>query len=168
MPIDLRAVMRHLATGVCMASTYAAADEGLLHDAVTINSLTSVSLDPPLVSFCLRHGSSFLDDLVAAEAFGVSILDVGSADLAGAFAAPRHERKARLGALSATLGAATGALVVDSPAWMECRLHQHFPVGDHTMVIGEVISAGTQRRRPPLVFVEGTYRIARNISSVGG
>ena len=60
---DLRTVMRHFATGVCVVSTYTDCAEGRRHDAITVNSLTSVSLDPAIITLCFRHDSRFLADL---------------------------------------------------------------------------------------------------------
>ncbi|MGH2944420.1 MAG: flavin reductase family protein, partial [Solirubrobacteraceae bacterium] len=86
-PPDLRGAMRHFATGVCVATTYADRADGRRHDAVTINSLTSVSLDPPLVSLCLRRESAFLADLLESKLWATSILDGAAGDVARRFAA---------------------------------------------------------------------------------
>jgi len=155
--LDLRSAMRNFATGVCIATTYADGPDGRRHDAVTVNSLTSVSLDPPLVSVCLRRGSGFLADLLATKAWAVSILDIGADDVARAFAKDRAGRAAALHALSATPGEQTGALVLDSPGWLECVLREHFDVGDHTVAIGEVVAVGVADRRPPLIFLHGKF-----------
>ena len=157
MELDLRGVMRNFATGVCIVTTYVDGPTGRRHDAVTVNSFTSVSLDPPLVSVCLRQGSGFLADLLTTKAWAVSILDVGADDIARRFAKDRASRAAAVHTLSATPGERTGALVLDAPGWMECTLREHFEVGDHTMAIGEVVAAGTQDRRPPLIFLHGRF-----------
>lgn len=157
MPPDLRGAMRNFATGVCVATTYADRVDGRRHDAVTVNSLTSVSLDPPLVSLCLRRDSGFLTDLLETKKWAVSILDGGADDLARFFAKDRASRAAAVAALSASPGRHTGALVLDAPSWLECVLWGSFDIGDHTMVVGEVVAAGVQRRRPPLIFLHGRY-----------
>jgi flavin reductase (DIM6/NTAB) family NADH-FMN oxidoreductase RutF len=149
--------MRNFATGVCLVTTYVDGPSGRRHDAVTVNSLTSVSLDPPLVSVNLRQGSGFLTDLLTTKVWAVSILDVGADDIARRFARDRVSRAAAVNTLSATPGERTGALVLDSPGWMECALREHFEVGDHIVAIGEVLAAGTQERRPPLIFLHGRY-----------
>jgi flavin reductase (DIM6/NTAB) family NADH-FMN oxidoreductase RutF len=160
--VDLRMAMRNFATGVCVMTTYADGPNGRTHDGVTVNSLTSVSLDPPLVSVCLRRDSTFLADLLDTKVWALSILDISATDVARAFAQKREIRAAALHTLSATPGEDTGALVLDSPAWLECRLRQHVDVGDHTVVVGDVIATGAQRgRRPPLVFLHGEYHAGR-------
>src|ERR1700757_3172956 len=119
MPASLRAIMRAFTTGVCIATTYL--DEGAerRHDAITVNSLTSVSLEPPLISLCLRHGSSFLADLLATGKWGLSIPEGGEDATAARFAAGRPARMLALAALAASVGERTGALVLDGHAWLE-------------------------------------------------
>jgi flavin reductase (DIM6/NTAB) family NADH-FMN oxidoreductase RutF len=155
--LDLRRAMRNFATGVCIVTTYLDGPGGRQHDAVTVNSLTSVSLEPPLVSVCFRHGSRFLADLLVTRQWAVSILDAGSDDVARCFAGDRASRAAAVQTLSASPGEHTGALVLDAPSWLECTLREHFEVGDHTVVIGEVLAVGVQQRRPPLIFLHGRY-----------
>ncbi|WIV61893.1 flavin reductase family protein [Amycolatopsis nalaikhensis] len=70
--------MRTFATGVCVATTYRDTPGGRRHDAVTVNSLGSVSLDPPLVSLAFRKESAFLADLLATGRWVVSILPAGA------------------------------------------------------------------------------------------
>ena len=119
MPPDLRGVMRNFATGVCVATTYSDREDGRHHDAVTVNSLTSVSLDPPLVSLCLRLDSVFLADLLATKKFALSILDSAAHEVAGRLAKDRATRAATVSALPASPGWHTGALVLDSASWLE-------------------------------------------------
>jgi flavin reductase (DIM6/NTAB) family NADH-FMN oxidoreductase RutF len=154
---ELRAAMRNFATGVCVASTFHDGPAGRTHDVVTINSLTSVSLDPPLVSMSLKRSSAFLTDVLTSGVWAVSILDIGADDVARAFAKDRATRSAAIDTLSVSVGG-TGALVVDSPSWLECRLWRHFEAGDHTVVIGEVVAAGVRERRPPLIFLHGRFQ----------
>ncbi|GLW30926.1 flavin reductase family protein [Actinoplanes regularis] len=157
MEVDLRTTMRTFATGVTVVTTYVDGPEGRRHDAMTVNSLTSISLLPPLVSISLRNTSAFLADVLDSGVFAVSILDVGAADLAGTFAAGRPVRTAALRSACTTPGAVTGALIIDSPGWLECTVHRAVPLGDHTLVVGEVVASGVQRRRPPLIFLHGDY-----------
>src|SRR6266576_1026764 len=81
MPPDLRGAMRNCATGVCVATTYGDRAYGRRHGALTVNSLTSLPLDPPLVSLCLRLDSSFLRDLLETKRWAMCILDAHSGDM---------------------------------------------------------------------------------------
>lgn len=158
MDLDLRQTMRNFATGVCVVSTFADGSEGRKHDAVTINSLTSVSMNPPLVSLCLRRDSGFLADMLATKVWAVSVLDAGAEDVARSLAKDRATRATAVRTLSASPGTQTGALVLDSPSWMECALRRHFVAGDHVLVLGEVVATGVADRRPPLIFLQGAFR----------
>jgi flavin reductase (DIM6/NTAB) family NADH-FMN oxidoreductase RutF len=154
---DLRGAMRTFGSGVCIATTYTDRADGRHHDAVTVNSLTSVSLNPPLVSMCLRVDSRFLTDLLETKKWAVSILDGGASDVARSFAKDRATRAAAIPALCATPGERTGALVLDAPGSLECLLWDSFDIGDHTMVVGEVVAARVQRHGPPLIFLHGRF-----------
>ncbi len=154
---DLRGVMRNFATGVCVATTYTDEPTGRRHDALTVNSLVSLSLDPPLVSISLRNGSGFLAALRTSASWAVSILDVGSYDLAQAFAKDGASRAVTLKTLATRPGPRTGALVLEAPGWLECSLLHEWAAGDHTVVVGEVLTTWTRRRRPPLIFVDGGF-----------
>jgi flavin reductase (DIM6/NTAB) family NADH-FMN oxidoreductase RutF len=163
MQSDLRSVMRHFATGVCVVTTFSEDPGGRRHDAVTVNSFTSVSLDPPLVSLCLRSDSRFLADMVSSGVWAVSILAAGSEHLARALAQDRDARAGTVGELVARPGAHTGALVLDAPSWLECRLRDHVRVGDHVLVIGEAVATGVDDGHSPLIFLHGGFHILEGI-----
>lgn len=154
---DLRAAMRTFATGVCVASTYRDTADGRRHDAVTVNSLGSVSLTPPLVSLSFRRDSAFLDDLVASGRWAVSILPAGGRETARLLAGPRAARADHVRTLRAAPGERTGALVLGGASWLECGLRDRLDLGDHTLVIGDVLATGHQGRSASLVFVHGRY-----------
>lgn len=154
---DLRAVMRNFATGVCVVTTYSDRASPRRHSALTINSLTSVSLDPPLISLSIRRESTFLADLMESQVWAISILDAGGADLARIFARPEAERRQALSSLPARTGERTGALLFESPAWLECRYWNHLVAGDHLLIVGEVLALGTNLSRTPLVFLHGGF-----------
>jgi flavin reductase (DIM6/NTAB) family NADH-FMN oxidoreductase RutF len=116
-----------------------------------------VSLDPPLVSVCLHKESSLLEELLNTKVWALSILDVGGDDIARTFARDREHRTAALRTLATTPGERTGALVLDSMGWLECALREHFDVGDHVILIGDVLAADVTARRPPLIFLRGKF-----------
>ncbi|GAA4101367.1 flavin reductase family protein [Streptomyces hundungensis] len=154
---DLRDVMRHFATGVCVVTTYEECDGERVHDAITVNSLTSVSLTPPLISLSFRSDSGFLAKLMGTQQWGISILDADSEHTARRFARPRQEREAALRTLPSEPGHLTGALLFGASGWMECRYRDHLVVGDHVMVIGEVLGLGVHDSPAPLIFLQGGF-----------
>lgn len=154
---DLRTVMRNFATGVCVVTTYSGSAPSRTHNALTINSLTSVSLDPPLISLSIRRESTFLADLMESQVWAISILDADSEDLARIFARPEQERKKALGSLPTRPGEKTGALLLDCSAWLECRYWNHIVAGDHLLILGEIVGLGTSHTRSSLVFLQGGF-----------
>ncbi|MFE2377096.1 flavin reductase family protein [Streptomyces sp. NPDC059398] len=151
----LREVMGEFVTGVCVASTWAA--EG--HDAIVVNSLTSVSLDPPLVSVCLREDSTFLRELRSAGVWAVSILPESRHALARALTAPATRRPRPQDAAEWTPGDRTGCLTLaDAPGVIECENYRQVALGDHVLVVGRVVGL---LRRPvmPLVFHRGSFSL---------
>lgn len=156
-PPDLRSVMRRFATGVCLAATYSDHAGGRRHDAVTVNSLTSLSLDPPLVSVCLSRESLFLADLLSSGKWAVSILGDASMALAQSCALDRATRTRTVPDLPATPGHHTGALILDGSSWLECVVWDSFDVGDHILVVGEVVALDDGQNSSALVFLHGQY-----------
>ncbi|MFJ9369694.1 flavin reductase family protein [Nocardia sp. NPDC101769] len=156
---ELRAAMRTFATGVAVATTYRDGPGGRDHDAVTVNSLCSLSLRPPLVSIALRSDSSFGAALAESGVWAVSILDGRSHRIAQLFARDHHRRAAALAEVSSRPGRRIGALVFDAAGWLECRLAHRFPVGDHTLFVGEVLAAGARATGSRLAFLHGAFHV---------
>ncbi|MFJ3928310.1 flavin reductase family protein [Streptomyces sp. NPDC090022] len=154
---DLRDVMRTFATGVCVVSTYTEQGGERRHNAITVNSLTSVSLDPPLVSLSFRQDSEFFAELMKSRVVGISILGAEGEGTARAFARRRPERDQSLAELPSEPGEATGTLLFEAAAWMECRYRDHIVAGDHVMVIGEVVGLGARESQTPLIFLQGGF-----------
>ncbi|WP_198587013.1 flavin reductase family protein [Glycomyces xiaoerkulensis] len=157
--------MRQFVTGVCVASTYVDQDSERRHDAVTVNSVTSLSLDPPLIALCLRHESRFLARIRSSARWAVSILSADHESIAEAFAQDQDKRAWAVKTMLGEPGPATGALIVKGPGWMECELDRSIAVGDHTMVIGEVRSTGVGDADSPLIFLEGRFRSLETVQS---
>ncbi len=152
---EFRRVLGHYPTGVTVVT--AACPEG--PEGLTIGSFTSVSLDPPLVSFCAGHDSDSWKKMRHVDSFCVNVLSDQQADLSSAFAGGSDDRFAGV----STRAEATGAPVIAGClAWIDCRLKAIHAEGDHDIVIGEVAALGTATGSDavspgPLVFVKGGY-----------
>ena len=138
-PVDFRAALGRLPAGVAVV-TLRWRD---LEYAMTASSVASVSLDPPLLLFCVHEDSRFRDALDEAGGWALSVLSDTAGPVADWFASPGRPAVGQLGRVPHTLGAATGAaLVDDAAAWFECRTAAIHRAGDHDIVIGEVIAVG--------------------------
>jgi 3-hydroxy-9,10-secoandrosta-1,3,5(10)-triene-9,17-dione monooxygenase reductase component len=120
-----------------------------------VNSLTSVSLDPPLVSFCPSRSSLTWSRMRRAGRFGVNILGrkqepfAKRATLAGVD---------RFAGLNWELGHGGAPLLTDALATLECEIVAEHPAGDHWIVIGRVDEVRTSPLNDPLVFFAGAFR----------
>ncbi len=162
---EFRAAMSRLAAGVVLVTAHEAAldPDGPRGEDVgmTATSFMSVSLDPPLVMVSLREGSR-MDDLLAEQPlWAVSVLSDQQRTVAARFAM-RNRVSDRLlfDSVPHTRGTTSGALLIDSAlATLECRTEQRVTAGDHTLVIGRVLTATTPGPDTgPLTYFRGLYR----------
>jgi flavin reductase (DIM6/NTAB) family NADH-FMN oxidoreductase RutF len=159
----LRTALGEYPTGVAIATTRTPAGPV----GVTINSFGSLSLDPPLVLWCLRRGSARLADFTAAEHFAISVLAAGQEQVARRFAArtlpgtPLGRRQFADGDWHADprgLPVLAGAVTA-----FACRRAAQLPGGDHVIILGELLDfqitagPGRQARGAPLIFHGGRY-----------
>ncbi|WP_281174973.1 flavin reductase family protein [Actinomadura oligospora] len=159
-PRLFRRVVGRFATGVAVVTTVA---DGVDH-AMTVNAFTSVSLDPLLVMFCADRTARFHDTVLAAGTWAVSVLPDGLRAASEHLATRGRPIAGQLDGYRVHRGAATGAPVLsDALAAVECRTHAVHEGGDHSIVVGEVLSLDLpDPDAEPLIFHDGRYRrIAR-------
>jgi 3-hydroxy-9,10-secoandrosta-1,3,5(10)-triene-9,17-dione monooxygenase reductase component len=149
---EFRAAMGTFATGVAVVL---AQHEDRLHG-MTVNSLTSVSLDPPLLLVCPRRGSSTGTAMKESGAFVVNILDVHQQGIATRFVGNFANRfdGLDLGRSLQGFPVLAGAL-----AHFDCVVRDIHNGGDHDIVVGEVVSC-VQRSGDPLLFYRGRFGAA--------
>jgi len=139
----------------CGVSVVAADVEGN-RIGVTVGSLVSLSLEPPLVGISVGRDLALHELLRAAGAFAVSILRGDQGDVAAHFA--RGMPPIALWSRFDTRVGATGApLLADALAWLECRVVAEHGVGDHTFFVGEVVALEESEPGPALVYREHSY-----------
>ncbi|MFJ8645826.1 flavin reductase family protein [Streptomyces sp. NPDC093546] len=156
---EFRAAMSRLAAGVVLVT---AVEPPLVEDVgMTATAFMSVSLDPPLVMVSLRNGSRMDDLLDEQPLWGVSVLAESQRHIAGRFAMKgRISDRLLFADIPYTRGEASGApLVGGALATLECRTEQRVVAGDHTLVIGRVLSADfPSPQGEPLLYFRGKYR----------
>jgi flavin reductase (DIM6/NTAB) family NADH-FMN oxidoreductase RutF len=150
----MRRVLGRFATGVVVVTTRT--DDGL-PVGMTVNSFCSVSLEPPLVLFCVSRASQLHPVYVGSTHFAVNVLSESQRELSLRFAGFGRDRFAGLTHDSGTGGSPVlpGALAV-----AECATTSVTQAGDHDIVLGRVLglSAETDGLDEPLVFYGGAYR----------
>jgi flavin reductase (DIM6/NTAB) family NADH-FMN oxidoreductase RutF len=146
----LRHALGRFATGVAVITTCTA--DGKL-EGLTVNSFASVSLDPPLVLWCLQRTAPSFASFAAAGVFAVSVLGADQRALSHRFAtAVPH----KFGDVAHLVGYGGAPRLADALAWFECRTERTVDGGDHVIFIGRVMRAG-YRDGEPLVFSAGRY-----------
>ena len=121
---------------------------------LSVNSFTSVSLEPPLVAFCVARGSKTWPLLRDSGTFCVNVLAEDQEALSRTFASPGHDRFLGVGWRPAPSGAPVLAGVL---AWIDCTVEAEYEAGDHLIVVGRVGELDLVQEGRPLVFYRGGY-----------
>ncbi|MDX3110350.1 flavin reductase family protein [Nonomuraea angiospora] len=156
-PVDpgtYRKVVGRFATGVAIVTTR-------LNDvdhAMTVNSFTSVSLDPLLVLFCAEKVARFHDAVLEAGVWGVSVLPASMEDASRFFAHRGRPLNGQLARWPHHLGESGVALFDGAIATVECVTTAVHDGGDHSIVVGEVTALDTPSDGAPLLYHEGQYK----------
>ena len=154
-PERFRAVFSRLATGVLVLTTEA---EGGPHG-MTVNAVSSVSLDPFLVLVCVEKGTVMERLIEESGLFALSILPDRCEHLSVHFAdSTRPAGEAQFDGVD-TRTMKTGAPVLDcSIAWVDCTVWQVYDGGDHVIVVGEVVDLDLgMEDGPALVYYRSGY-----------
>ena len=149
---DLREAMRAFPSGVAVLAT--GTDDDAL--AITVGSLVSLSLEPPLVGVTVGHGSTMHEPLRRSEGFSISIVAADQAQLAQHFARSGLPPIARWVDVE-WREARYGRLLAGAAAWLECRHSAQHEVGDHTLFVGGVVSVERGTGIGGLVYRDGAY-----------
>ncbi len=149
---EFRDALGCFATGVIVV-TGVDSDGDLI--GVTINSFSSVSLDPPLVSFCLAKSIRSFKRFGTLKGFALNVLREDQSRLSAQFAVADSDKWREI---DYRLGIHAAPLIEPNLAVFQCLKHAEFDCGDHVMVIGRVEYAEHDDREAPLIFHKGSYR----------
>lgn len=144
--------MARWATGV---SVVTARNDGI-DRGLTVNAFLSVSLDPPRVLVSISNDAEAWPPIHQARAFAVSVLAAHQRGVSQRFASrlTAEEKFAGIGVHRGTTGA---ALLDGALAAFECQVEQEIPVGDHTLVLGRVVTLEEGPDGSPLLFYRRGY-----------
>jgi flavin reductase (DIM6/NTAB) family NADH-FMN oxidoreductase RutF len=123
---------------------------------LTVGTLVPLSLDPPLVGVSVSRQAAMHELLRNAGGFALSLLAGDQEAIAQHFArgVPPF---AHWHGIATRAQAEAAPLVADALGWLECRTAAGHEIGDHTLFVGEVLSAEAGRPAPPLVHVDRRY-----------
>jgi 3-hydroxy-9,10-secoandrosta-1,3,5(10)-triene-9,17-dione monooxygenase reductase component len=148
-PQLMRAVLGTFATGVVVVTATADRPLGL-----TCQSFSSLSLDPPMVSFNPARTSTTWPRIREVGRFCVNVLAHDQDELSEQFARAGVDRFAGVGW---TISPNGSPILDDVSAWIDCELSAEYGGGDHTIVVGEVQALQANPERHPLIFYRGRY-----------
>lgn len=132
----------------------AAEVEGIRHG-LAASTFVPVSLDPPLVSFCVQNTSTTWPKLKSAPMLGISVLGEAHDEAARVLAAKTGDRFAGLETVSKNSGA---VFVKGTGLWLESAIEQMIPAGDHTIVVLGVTEVTIDAEVAPIVFHRSVFR----------
>lgn len=145
-----RHVMGRFATGVTLLTTRF--DEGTL--GMTANAVMSLSLEPPLIVVSVDKKNAMHECLIQGKCFALNMLRADQEAISRRFAVSGPKDFAGINLTTAETGA---PILIDAIAFVDCKLVETLPAGDHTMFVGEPV-AGEVRDGEPLIFYGGEYR----------
>ena len=123
-----------------------------------MNSFTSVSLDPPLVSISLGHAVTVIDHFRKASHFGINVLADDQQALSDRFARKGHDR---FDGVQWQPGATGVPLLPGVLAAIECAVYKIVPMGDHDIFVGEVVNTQVCEGDPLLYFASNYWHLNR-------
>lgn len=149
---ELRDALGRFTTGVCLITAVSEDGKSL---GMTANSFSSVSLDPPLILWCLQNNSDIYDVFAAPRHFAINILASEQQALSSHYAkkghhelAPAHYRAGKYGS----------PIVRNALVNFECEVEETHEGGDHLIIVGRVKDMQQRPDGDPLLFFSGGYR----------
>ncbi|WP_234362775.1 flavin reductase family protein [Streptomyces formicae] len=156
-PGEFRRVLGNFATGVTVI-TAPAADGEPGPAGFACQSFSSLSLDPPLVSFMVARTSTTWPRIARAGVFCVNVLGADQGELCRGFAVSGADKFAGVAYDAAPVSGAPR--LAGAPAWIDCTVQAVHTGGDHLIVVGRVDALGTgaaEADGEPLLFHRGRF-----------
>ena len=164
MSIDPRAYRQTLGLFVTGVTVIAMEVDGSIR-ALTANSFTSLSLNPPLVLFCADHRGRSWPRMRDAGLFTVNVLHHEQHDIVERFGSPSG---GRFDGLDWYPSADGGPSLAEALMRIHCSVDQVHVAGDHDVVIGRVLSVDDTGAGRPMLFYRGTFTVTEKIAEAAG
>ncbi|MGW6703737.1 flavin reductase family protein [Streptomyces sp. NPDC054956] len=149
---QFRSVLGRFTTGVVAVTALRAGDSAPV--GLAVNSFSAVSLEPPLILFCVARTSTSWPQVRSAGRFCVNILGEGQRELSTRFATSGADKFDGV----RWTPAPSGMPVLDGAiGWLDCVVEAEYPAGDHDVVIARVRHLDGDEDGSPLVFFRGLY-----------
>lgn len=149
---DLRNALGRFATGVCLITAVNEEGEAL---ALTANSFSSVSLDPPLVLWSLQNNSDVFDHFASPSHYAINVLAREQEALSNQYA---KKGQHLIDDAHFSTGKHGAPIIRDALVSFECEHHANHDGGDHVIIVGRVVDMTAREDGDPLLFYCGGYR----------
>jgi flavin reductase (DIM6/NTAB) family NADH-FMN oxidoreductase RutF len=153
-PDALRQAMRRWTSGVAIVT---AQHQGVRHG-MTVNSFTSVSLQPPVVLVTLEQTTRTHALVTASGVFGVTILSSRQQALSQCFSGHDCDQEDRFTGLETHSLVSGAPMIAGGLAYLDCRVLARYASGNSTLFIAEVLAAQPGEINPPLIYLNRQYR----------
>jgi len=149
---SLRNIFGKFVTGVSIVSFY---DKKGIPKGVTVNSFSSVSLDPPIVLWCLDNNSDLYNELSITEKYIFNFLSSEQEALATKLSEKENHSFESVNYFDNE----NGPIIEKSLGWISCSKKEMIKVGDHLIILGSVNNFEIfQNNKKPLIFWSGSYQ----------
>ena len=151
-PRTLRDALGCFATGVTVVTCLGADGKPA---GLTVNSFTSVSLEPPLLLVCIRKDATSAPALTTASRFAINVLQTGQKPASISFSTRGDDR---FGATRWSCAEGGAPILEESLGVFECERYALYDGGDHHILVGQVVKASFDGGLDPLLYFRGRYR----------
>lgn len=135
------------------------ANEGEVN-ACTVNWLSQVSFEPPLVAVSIENYTKSLPMILRSRAFLINVYRSGDRELAGKLGKSALKSPEKLVGVEYTAGPGGAPILRDALAWVACEVKNTVEAGDSTLLVAEVVEVGMQGEEQPLTMNEAGFRHA--------
>lgn len=154
---EFRDALGRYATGVTVVTALVGENEKI---GITINSFSSVSLEPPLILYSLAKSYHYFEALSSVENFAVNILDADQGQVSQTFA---HAEEGQWKNIGFEISSRNNLILKPNLAAFECVLFNKTEGGDHLVILGRVVEISATAGDDPLLYFGGKYRGIRPI-----
>ena len=151
---ELREIFGLFSTGICLATT----SQNNQDNFITINSLSSLSLDPALLLFSIDNNSSNFKAFTQNDHFVINLLAKNQIDISKIFSGKLSAENFNI-EQNFSRSKDNNLILKDSLGYFECKKHQIIPAGDHHIIIGSISSfSKLNSDQEPLLYYKGDYQ----------
>ena len=152
---EFKQVMRNWTTGVAIITSEF---QGHIHG-MTVNSFTSISLEPPIVIVSLANQTRTCELVKRSHVFGVTILSLAQKEISDCFAGKVAENEDRFAGLETFFLGSSCPLISGGLAWMDCAIINEIKLETSTLIMAEVLAAKIGSGDPLLHHNRDYYRL---------